>query len=67
MRRLFILFLLLLSLLGLAACGKGEVKIVHCDGCGREITVSADSNVDEDWILLCEDCQKQLESEPEIR
>ncbi len=51
---------LVLLLLALAGCGKPG-KLLHCDGCGREVTVAADSNMDEDWIILCEDCRKQLE------
>ena len=41
--------------LGLTACGK---KTLHCDLCGKE--VSADSNMDEDWIIYCEECEPEL-------
>lgn len=63
MKRWIAVILLLLSLLALTACGK--TKIVHCDACGKEVKVPADSNIEEDWIFLCEDCAKQLESAEE--
>ncbi len=66
MKRALALVLLLLCLLSLVACGKPG-KLLHCDGCGKEIKVSADSDMDEDWIILCEDCRQQLEPEIEKR
>lgn len=48
---------LLLSLL-LAGCGG---RIVHCDGCGRELRVSDSSSVDESWTILCRDCEKKAQ------
>lgn len=60
MKRVAALVLLLLCLLALVACGKPG-KILHCDGCGKEVKVSADSTMDEDAIILCRDCQKLLE------
>ena len=48
---------LLLSLL-LAGCGG---RIVHCDGCGKELRVSDSSNVDESWTILCRDCEKKAQ------
>ena len=60
-RRLFLymgaLAALLLSLL-LAGCGG---RIVHCDGCGKELRVSDSSNVDESWTILCRDCEKKAQ------
>lgn len=66
MRRAAAIVLLLLCLLALVACGKPG-KILHCDACGKEIAVPADSDMEEDWILLCEDCRQQLEPEIEKR
>lgn len=66
MRRAAAIVLLLLCLLALVACGKPG-KILHCDACGKEISVPADSDMEEDWILLCEDCRQQLEPEIEKR
>ena len=59
MKKILLALLLALSLLALSACG--EKRIVHCDGCGKELQVNANSNMDEDWIILCEDCQKELD------
>ena len=63
MKRLIAIALLILALLGLCACG-GKTRVVHCDGCGKEIQVDASSDLNEDAIFLCEDCQKLLYSEP---
>ena len=47
-----------LVLYGPMGCGK--TRIVHCDRCGKEITVPENSNVTEEWILFCEDCEKEV-------
>lgn len=58
-KRILSLLILTAMLLTLAACEK--TRIVHCDRCGAEIVLKADdSNVDEDWILLCGDCEEEL-------
>lgn len=49
-------------LLTLAACGE-EPRIVHCDRCGVEIEVEADSNITGEWILFCGDCNVDLYGE----
>lgn len=46
----------------MCSCG-GEKKIVHCDKCGGEIEIDADSAMEEDWIIYCEDCNKSVEAE----
>ena len=43
----------------LAGCAR-ETKTLHCDRCGKAVTVDADSNLDEDWILYCSNCEKEL-------
>jgi DNA replicative helicase MCM subunit Mcm2 (Cdc46/Mcm family) len=58
MKKLIVALLLVLSLAMLAGCGK--TRIVHCDRCGKEITVPENSNVTEEWILFCEDCEKEV-------
>ena len=58
MKRLIAALLLVLVLLGLAACG-GETRIVHCDRCGKEVEFPADTNMTEDWIIVCAECQKE--------
>ena len=53
--------ILLLSAV-LTGCGKAATatRIVHCDNCGKEIEVPEDSNMTDDWILYCSDCEKEL-------
>lgn len=46
--------LLLVLMLGMVACG--AARIVHCDKCGKEIKVDSDSNITEDWVVFCDDC-----------
>ncbi len=36
------------------------MRIVHCDRCGKEVPVAEDSNITDDWILYCTDCEKEL-------
>lgn len=57
-KRIFALILSVLLLLSLASCGK--TKTVHCDHCGEEITVSAKSNMTDDWIIYCKQCEEKL-------
>jgi len=52
-----ILCLALAMLILLAGCGK---RTVICDGCGKEIQVEESSNVTDEWILFCSDCEKEL-------
>ena len=59
------IFCLLLTFLLIAALFAGytdskPTKILHCDGCGKEVEVDADSGGEEDWIILCEDCKAGL-------
>jgi len=58
LKRAAILLALLLLAAALISCGKQ--KTVHCDRCGKELHISADSNVDESWTLYCSDCEKEL-------
>ena len=44
-----------------SGCGSAKAsRVVHCDRCGKEITVDADSNLTDEWILYCTDCEKEL-------
>ena len=55
--------LLLLFSAALLSCGKKtltEGRIVHCDRCGKECTVSADSNMTDEWFLYCSECEEEL-------
>jgi len=58
-KRILALLMLLVFALSLVGCG-GEKKILHCDHCGEEVEVEADSNMEEDWILFCAKCNKEL-------
>ena len=65
MKKLLIVLLSALLILSLfAGCGKGgetkNTKTLHCDNCGKEVTVDADSNQNDDWILYCPECEKAL-------
>lgn len=66
MKKILIIALALLSIMTvLSSCG--EKKILHCDKCGKEIEVDADSNMDEDWILFCDECGDiELEEETAV-
>ena len=37
-----------------------QTKTLHCDYCGAEVVVSADSNMEEDWTIYCETCNEEL-------
>ena len=58
MKKLICLVLAMLTALSMAGCAK---KILHCDGCGAEVQVRLSSNMEEDWIILCEDCNATME------
>ena len=57
MKKLIALSLTALLVLSLAACGNKVT--LHCDGCGKEI--SADSKMNEDWIIFCKDCEPDID------
>ena len=52
------IFLLLGLALCLGLCACGAERTVHCDSCGKEVQVDADSNITEDWILFCKECEE---------
>lgn len=54
-----ILALLLAVLMLLAGCAK-KTRTVTCDGCGADITVEEDSNITDEWILFCEECDQNI-------
>lgn len=58
MKHLWLLSAAILLCSLLVSCG--ETKILHCDHCGKEIKVSAASNMEEDWIVYCKDCESEL-------
>ncbi len=46
--------------LALLFSGCEKMITLHCDGCGKKVKQPASSNMTEDWIILCKDCQKKL-------
>ena len=40
--------------------GCGATKELHCDKCGKVINVKESSNMEEDWIIYCEDCNAEI-------
>ena len=60
MKKIVVFLLLTVMLLGLAGCA---TKTLHCDGCGAEVKVEKSSNMEEDWMILCEECNKEVQPE----
>jgi len=58
MKKLIVLSLVAMLMLGFTGCKK---KTFHCDGCGKEVYSSAD--MDESWIIYCEDCEPEFDWE----
>ncbi len=58
MKKLLGLTLILTLLALLPSCE--EKKILHCDGCTREVEVAVSSGMDEEWIIYCAECEKSL-------
>ena len=54
LKKVLIILSVLALLLSLAACG--AAKILTCDGCGAEVKVKESSNMEEDWIIFCDNC-----------
>ena len=57
MKKMILIILILLMVFSMAGC---KTRTVHCDHCGKEITVKEKSNVTEEWILYCNDCNEEL-------
>ena len=55
-----IIFACLVIVLSFVVFGCGEKKILHCDNCQIEVKVDSSSNMEEDWIIYCEECNKEL-------
>lgn len=58
MKKWCILFLVVSLLVTMAACGK--TKTVTCDHCGEAITLPEDSNITDEWIVYCKECELEL-------
>lgn len=62
LKRILAVLLIALMLLTFCACGK---VTLHCDGCGKEL--KGTKEMTEEWIILCADCEKEINAmvEPE--
>ena len=58
MRKLLVICLVLALMLSIAACIK--TKELHCDHCGKVCEVAQSSNMEEDWIIYCKECEEEL-------
>lgn len=58
MKKIIILMLVACALVSFAGCG--EKKALHCDGCNTEVQVDVKSNMEEDWIIYCEECNEEF-------
>lgn len=54
MKKIIAFMMILTALLALAGCG--ENKTLRCDHCGTDVQVAADSEMNDDWIIYCDDC-----------
>lgn len=57
-RKIIVFCLVMLFVANIASCG--EKKVLHCDKCNAEIEVSANSNMNEEWGMLCGDCNEEV-------
>ena len=57
MKKILIGTMILLALLTMFGC---KTKTLHCDHCGKEVTVKESNVMEEDWIIYCEECNEKL-------
>lgn len=55
-----IMCLLFVFAIVLALCGCFRMKTLRCDGCGIEVTVKESSNMTDEWIIYCEECNEKF-------
>lgn len=60
LKKIVLSLVILSALICVSSCAK-ETKELTCDSCGKKVEVEADSKMEEDWILFCEEC-----GEPDI-
>ena len=58
MKKILAIALVLCMLFALSGCGK--TKTLHCDNCDKKVKVDEDSNMTEDWIIYCDECNEKL-------
>ena len=54
MKKFVLLILTLAMIFSFAGCG--EKKTLRCDHCGADVQVAADSEMTDDWIIYCDEC-----------
>jgi len=58
MKKILCFVLALAMVLAVSGCGK--TKTLICDGCEKEVQVSESSNMTDEWLIFCEDCQDDV-------
>lgn len=65
MKKKLVLAVCTIMVLGLCACGGSGKKVLHCDNCGAEVEAT-NKNMDEDWLIYCEECNEELGVEDRV-
>lgn len=60
-KKIVCLSLVFVMLFAFAGCG--EKVTLKCDKCGKDVSADADSNMTDEWIIYCEECEKELFSD----
>lgn len=60
MKKILLVTLVVCMVLAMLLTGCGKTKILHCDHCGQEVKVQESSNMEESWIIYCEECNESL-------
>ena len=55
LKKIILIMAILSCILCLTACSGKKIQLT-CDGCGKAVDVDADSGMEEDWIVFCEEC-----------
>ncbi|MBR5479159.1 MAG: hypothetical protein IKU84_03190 [Clostridia bacterium] len=55
-----ILIFALLAALLISVCGCVKMKTLVCDGCQKEVQVAESSNMTDEWIIYCEECNEKF-------
>ncbi|MBE6688405.1 MAG: hypothetical protein E7588_03885 [Ruminococcaceae bacterium] len=58
MKKLIYLFVTMCILLTITGCAK--TKTLHCDYCNKDVKVKESSNMEENWIIYCSECNNEL-------
>ncbi len=57
MKKIFCILLMVGCIFAMTACG--ATKTLHCDKCGKEVHVEQSSNMEEEWIIYCAECNEE--------